>query len=83
MKIEYTVIEGGAWLPLDAPCTEADLEDLCRTKYFWSEVDLDNKRTVLDFEGHRDDMVQVHSIKFPDGRIWDSTLRNFRHLYGK
>lgn len=26
------------------------------------------------------DVVRVHSMFFPDGRVWDSTFRNFRKI---
>ncbi len=26
------------------------------------------------------DCVKIHSVFFPDGRVWDSTIRNFRKI---
>ena len=72
MLLAYTKEEGGEWFPLEMDLPEnAIVAELLSFHHLCNEdVKGTPYRTCLN-------NVHVQSVRFPDGRIWDSILSDF------
>lgn len=86
-KWAYTTREGGLWKSFDYPVSESAikrienelLKELNWGRYKGSHPEGGDRnytmvRTIPPFS-----YIRIHSLKFPDGRIWDSSIRTFRY----
>jgi hypothetical protein len=77
----YTEHEGGKWKILDLEITTEEIIKQLQNEDYWF-----NTKQFLEQPGHskrnmlrtEDKDVFIASIKFPDGRVWDSYFREFR-----
>lgn len=65
---EYTTYEGGSWFTLDVNVPEWEVVTALHHNCVQGDS---SDHTVLNG-------VQIHSVKFPNGRIWDSYFKDFR-----
>ncbi len=68
---EYTAYEGGPWHK--ALYMSGKEEDIIATLKLHCVPQTDSFEARTFYEGMR-----IHSVKFPDGRIWDSYYNDFR-----
>jgi len=78
----YTLEEGRVWHSINSDTTPVNVLKQCRDKnnHFNMATSYGGpERTWLQFKiaEDTDTAVYVHSIQFPDGRIWDSYLRSY------
>jgi hypothetical protein len=87
----YTTHEGGVWLPLQIPPIRMRMmHKICRARCNWGDRGCNawswpkDPVTLINvgfFRGNAfEPVVMAHSIRFPDGRIWDSSFRYFRPM---
>ena len=72
MRLEYTTKEGGQWLPLEVDLPESEVAANLHMFYHLCDEDVSGSpyRTCVS-------TVHIQSVRFPDGRIWDSVLCGF------
>lgn len=70
-KYMYTTREGGNWIKLKCDIPHDIMEAMLRHSGSWRDGD---KSMII--VGGKDYLI--HSMKFPNGRIWDSHFRRFR-----
>lgn len=84
-KWAYTTKEGGAWRYFEYPSSNSGIirmENEVTNIMNWGRYqgrhpeggdrNFTTIRTIPPFS-----FMRIHSLKFPDGRVWDSTLRTF------
>lgn len=75
----FTIDEGENWIPFlvkDPNFSEKLLSQL-RDQARWVHSPTKGQKSAIScIPGYL--IKFVHSVQFPDGKIWDSTLRNFR-----
>src|SRR5213593_1810492 len=72
----YTLQEGGRWIALASDASPLALERQCQDPSQWGLRMGGKAMTRLFLTA--DSSVWFHSLRFPDGRIWDSAFRRFR-----
>lgn len=72
MHLEYTTKEGGQWYPLEVSLVKSEVVRQLRLYYHLCDEDVIGTpyRTSVN-------NVHVQSVRFPDGKIWDSVLCDF------
>ena len=78
-ELSYTTEEGGQWFPAVVPDERGEnIQRQCFDPDSWNKYNrsVDSRTLVTWHPGER--AKWVHSVRFPDGRVWDSYFRDWR-----
>lgn len=74
MQIEYTTKEGGPWYFTEVNATVA------RVRYCLRQNAWVTSESIVEY-GSELGGTEVHSVRFPDGRVWDANFGTLRYLF--
>lgn len=74
-KVKYTTTEGGDWIPLHTPYSDAEIESYLRATI--SSTEYGDLPAALLSKNNEEDII-VFAVTFEDGSVWDAHIGGFR-----